>query len=258
MVRFSLFQISKLRLRLSYFLGLFRFGHYWVIIAEAELRHRQVELHWEIHHRSLGCKHSWHLSHLHQLLNEILHHIRLSWSHHLSVVHYSEPLTLFHLLRLKFPAASLHTWGALFLLPSDFPTAFQRFISQVNVLVIIILGVQLLVIDVFVISAVSVAVPPSLAVARAISHHFLKPLFFDDGWVAGHYAGLPSLLQVTFPTLQVLRAEDKAFVGFLVLAVFVHRFPVLDQTLVDSASNVERVRAFFVIASDGACALEFR
>jgi hypothetical protein len=66
------------------------------------------------------------------------------------------------------------------------------------------------------------------------------------------------LFQVTFPAFQVFRAENEAFVGLLVLAIFIHRFPVLDQTLVDRASNVERVRAFLVIASDGACALEFR
>jgi hypothetical protein len=100
MVRFSLFQISKLRLRPSYFLGLFRFCHYWLIISETELRHGQVELLWEIHYRGLWWKHSWHLSHLHQLLHEILNHIGLSWSHHLSVVNYSEPLALFPLLHL--------------------------------------------------------------------------------------------------------------------------------------------------------------
>lgn len=124
MVRFSLLHIPYLRLRPAYFLGLFRFGHYWLVISETELSHGQVEVHREIHHGGLWYKHSWHLSHLHQLLHKILHHIRGSWCHHLCVIHYFEPLALFHLLILWFPAAAtLDARDALLLLTRYFTAA---------------------------------------------------------------------------------------------------------------------------------------
>jgi hypothetical protein len=123
-----------------------------------------------------------------------MHHIGLSWSHHLGVIHDSEPLTLFQLLRLHFPTFSLNAWGAWLLLPRDFTAAFQSFISQVNVLVIIVLGMHILVIDFLVIFAMSVALLPSLSVDMVLPNQLAQPLFFDDGRVAWHDAGLPSLL----------------------------------------------------------------